>query len=658
MLSRFLRLRNWNALSKIVGVNLVILLVSFLAIIFYIIPLYENSLLEEHKAYTSGLVDIATAVVNHYHSRELAKELTLEEAQQGAISTIRVMANQNDYIWVHDLNLLMVVHPFAPYLEHKSLANYRDPSGDLLFVKMNQLVNSSGRGFIEYLWPKPKYDQPLPKISCISLFRPWGWVVGSGMYYDDVMREAASLRHRVIAVSGLLFVAIIVFSLYAARRINQPLQQALQITSQITRAHLADFAELETSDEPRRLLHAIETMVTELMDAKIDAERADKAKSDFLARMSHEIRTPMNAIVGMTELALEKVSDLEQKEYLTGVMSSAEHLTELINDILDFSKIEDGHLTLEQIPFSLRDTLHSSVQPLAFRARQKGLSCDVSIPPDIPDSLLGDPVRLRQIITNLLGNAVKFTAQGGVLISVAEICRESDDVVLAMSIRDTGIGIPPEAREQIFEPFIQADGSMTRKFGGTGLGLTIVRQLVEMMGGTVSVASEVDQGSEFRFTVHCRLGDNQVYPQEIREDEPSTDSLIPAERKELSVLVAEDVAINQVIITRFLEKLGHNATVVENGREAVAAWSSGNFDLVMMDVQMPVMDGLAAARAIRELEQSRGGHVPIIAMTAHAMSEDIICCLEAGMDAHLAKPLKKTDLAIVLGSIKPVSSGQ
>ena len=649
MLSRFLRLRNWNALSKIVGVNLVILLVSFLAIIFYIIPLYEKSLLEEHKAYTSGLVDMATAVVNHYHSRELAKELTLEEAQQGAISTIRVMANQNDYIWVHDLNLLMVVHPFAPNLEHKSLANYRDPSGDLIFVKMNQLVNSSGRGFIEYLWPKPKYDQPLPKISCISLFSPWGWVVGSGMYYDDVMREAASLRYRVIAVSGLLFVAIIVFSLYAARRINQPLQQALQITSQITRAHLADFAELETSDEPRRLLHAIETMVTELMDAKIDAERADKAKSDFMARMSHEIRTPMNAIVGMTELALEKVTSLEQKEYLKGVISSAEHLTELINDILDFSKIEDGHLTLEQIPFSLRDTLHASVQPLAFRARQKGISCDVAIPPDIPDRLLGDPVRLRQIITNVLGNAVKFTARGGVLISVAEICREGDDVVLAMSIRDTGIGIPPEAREQIFEPFIQADGSMTRKFGGTGLGLAIVRQLVEMMGGTVSVASEVDQGSEFRFTVHCRLADSQGHALEIRDDEPSAVPLLPAEPRELSVLVAEDVELNQVIITRFLEKLGHRATVVENGREAVAAWSSGGFDLVMMDVQMPVMDGLTAARAIRELEQSRGGHVPIIAMTAHAMSEDITCCLEAGMDAHLAKPLKKTDLANVLG---------
>lgn len=648
MLSRFLRLGNWNTLSKIVGVNLIVLLVSFLAIIFYIIPLYERSLLEEHKAYTSGLVDMATSVVNHYHSKELAGELTHEEARHGAIATIRVMANLNDYIWIHDLNLLMVVHPFAPYLERKSLANFRDPSGELIFVKMNQLVKEKDKGFIEYLWPKPKYDEPLPKISCISLFKPWGWVIGSGIYYDDTVNKAMLLRHEVEVVFIFLFAAIIVFSVYAARRINQPLKQALQITSQITRVHREDFKELETSNEPRLLLHAIETMVTEMVDAKIGAESADRAKSDFLARMSHEIRTPMTAISGLTELAMESAVDSEQKEYLEGVRSSAEHLTELINAVLDFSKIDGGHLILEKIPFSLRDTLQATVQPLTFRARQKGLSCEVSMPSEIPDQFVGDPVRLRQIITNLVGNAVKFTRQGGVTITVAESRRDGEDVVLAICVRDTGIGIPPEVREHIFDPFVQADGSMTRKYGGTGLGLAIVRQLVEMMGGRVSVVSEVGRGSEFHFTIQCKLAVNQAPSRKSEKDEHPEASVASTRVRELSVLVAEDVAHNQLIIKRYLEKMGHRATLVENGREAVEAWSSGGFDLVLMDVQMPEMDGLAATRAIRELERSRGGHIPIIAMTAHVMAEDVYCCLEAGMDAHLAKPLKKTDLASAL----------
>ncbi len=658
ILGRYLRLRNWNTLSKIVGMNLAVLLVASLAIIFYIIPLYEGSLLEEHKAHTSSLVDMAISVLSHYHSLAENGEATLAEAQHRAITAIRVMAQQNDYIWIHDLNLTMVVHPYAPQLEGTNLANFKDPAGKRIFVEMNRVVKNGDKGFLEYLWPKPGRAQPLSKISCIKLFEPWGWVVGSGLYYDDKKQETISLRRQVVAVSSTLFAVIVLFSLYAARRINQPLKQALRITSQITQAHPPGSGDSETPDEPRQLLHAIETMVTELKEAKDEAEHANNAKSDFLARMSHEIRTPMNAVVGMTELAMESAVSLEQKEYLEGVRASAEHLTELISDILDFSKIEAGHLSLEQIPFSLRETLEAALQPLIFRARQKGLSCTLSIAPGMPDRLVGDPLRLRQIVTNLAGNAVKFTALGGVALTVEEAARQGEDVKVAVSIRDTGIGIPQEAREHIFDPFVQADGSTTRRFGGTGLGLAIVRQLAEMMGGDVSLESEPGQGSEFRFTVPFRLAGGQAASgasvREISTASPQT----AAGSRGLSVLVAEDIGLNQVIVTRFLEKLGHCATVVTNGREAVEAWQGGGFDLVLMDVQMPEMDGIEATRAIRGHERALGGHTPIIAMTAHVMQQDIALCREAGMDGHLDKPLKRADLERALEDINAAASQQ
>ncbi|MBI2353713.1 MAG: cache domain-containing protein [Deltaproteobacteria bacterium] len=522
MPQRLFWLENCSILVKIIGINLAILLVASLAIIFHIIPVYEQNLLRQYKSHTSNLVDIASSVLNNYNSKVLRHEMTLDEAQASAIESIRVMANRNDYLWIQDLEQIMVVHPFAPQLEGKNVADFKDASGKMLFVEMNRLVKTQGQGFLEYLWPKPGHAAPVPKISYIKLFEPWGWVVGSGVYYDDVKQESAELRRQVLMTSSVLLALIICFSLYAARRINLPLKKALLITHQITHPHLPASEAADISDEPSLLLDSIETIVTELKGAKDEAERANRAKSDFLARMSHEIRTPMNAVVGMTELAMESATTLEQKEYLEGVRSSAEHLTALINDILDFSKIEAGRLALEQIPFSLRDTLNASGQLLAYRARQKGLSFEVNVSPDLPDRLLGDPVRLRQIITNLTGNAIKFTGRGGITITAAEVAREDGEVLAAIYVRDTGMGIPREVQELIFEPFVQADGSTARQFGGTGLGLPIVRQLVEMMGGGVSVASEPGLGSEFRFTARFRLAEEQAsIPDDCPDERPA-----------------------------------------------------------------------------------------------------------------------------------------
>jgi CheY-like chemotaxis protein len=273
------------------------------------------------------------------------------------------------------------------------------------------------------------------------------------------------------------------------------------------------------------------------------------------------------------------------------------------------------------------------------------------VSPDVPDPVVGDPVRLRQIITNLAGNSIKFTSHGGITLTVTEASREGEEVMLSMSVRDTGIGISREAREHVFDPFVQADSSTTRKFGGSGLGLAIVKQLVDMMGGTISLTSEPGHGSEFSFTARFRLASEQEFARRNRVEESPAEAPPTAAGRSLSVLVAEDVELNQVIVARFLEMLGHRPTVVTNGREALDTWCEGGFDLVLMDVQMPQMDGLAATRAIREQERSRGGHIPIIAMTAHVMSEDVAHCLEAGMDGQLNKPLKRADLEKALENL-------
>jgi len=648
MLSRFFKIRNWNILSKIVGINLIILLVSFFSIYFYIIPVYEASLQNKQKSFTENLVDMSLSFMRQQYAQAEAGKISKDEAQRRAIENVRVMANGNDYLWIHDLNLVMIAHPHVPQMENKQLAGFRDPTGKHIFVEMNDLVQQKGAGFYEYTWPKPSDGSAASKISCVKLFQPWGWVVGSGMYYDDIHRETAEIRSRVMMVTSILLAAIISFSLYAARRINQPLKNALKITHHISGSHLAEASPLETSDEPKLLLHAIEGMVTELKNARDEAVQANSAKSDFLARMSHDIRTPMNAVIGMTELAMESAPTLEQKEYLEGVRSSAEHLMELINDILDFSKAEAGRLTLERISFGLRDTIAASLRPLIFRARQKGIECAANIADDVPDTLVGDPVRLRQVITNLVGNAIKFTEAGQVTLEATVVSLDAEGLLLGVHVRDTGIGVPADVADSIFEPFTQADSSTTRKFGGTGLGLSIVKQLVEMMGGTVSLENRPGGGSDFGFTARFGFGETT----EVVTEQPVTaireSAADVGEKTRLSVLVVEDTELNQLLVARFLEKLGHRTTVVVNGREAVEEVRRGDYDVVLMDVQMPVMDGIEAARTIRQEEVERGGRVPIIAMTAHVLGEDVTRCLEAGMDAHLPKPMTRADLERVL----------
>ncbi|MCP4352375.1 MAG: response regulator [Desulfobacterales bacterium] len=731
-----------RALMKVI-LPIVIAVVLFVMTIFlFIMPFQKASLMERKRETIRKLTETAWSTLAIYEAKEKSGILSGEQARDQAAEHIRKLRygqNMQDYFWIGNMQSRMIMHPSRRDLEGRDVSSLADPNGKYIFKELVETVNQKKAGYVSYLWQRE--DDPnriVPKLSYVKVFEPWGWVIGTGLYLEDVHAEITAITRKLVIICLIILVIIVILSTYVIwqgiryenerKRFHRILKDSekrfrtiiensgdiiyrtdpngfityinpacerligykqeellgsffLDIIApshrelamslgqkQWNEQTLSSYQEqkmLTKSGEERwisqmtslqvnegrvdgyqaivRDIHEKKCAEQETLRAKDAAEEATKAKSQFLANMSHEIRTPLNGIVGMANLLSDTELTTEQYEYVDILLNSSDTLLELINDILDYSKIEAGKLLLEPIPFDLHTVMEETLDMLAPRADEKGIEIILRYVPGVARRFTGDAGRIRQILLNLVNNAIKFTERGHVLVNVE--CEETDHnhMLLRISVEDTGIGIPGDKLEHIFRHFSQADASTTRKYGGSGLGLAITKQLVDLMDGTISVKSKLGEGSLFSFTLPLLPG-------------PAPDvSVDPAkpELKNLRILIVDDNSVNRRILEEYLAKLELPSDSAASGKEALvllrAAHEAGvPYNIVLMDYLMPEMDGEVLAQNIKADSEIAG--TVLIMLTSAAQRGDVQRMANAGISAYIVKPVRDSQLAEILSS--------